>query len=68
MSKKGENAQTHTYYMSKMSKKDSIIMRNSSWKSHNSTFSKEIKAKSHLLKVQKVEKMLDNKAGKYQNT
>ena len=65
MSKKGENAQTHTYYMSK---KDSIIMRNSSWKSHNSTFSKEIKAKSHLLKVQKVEKMLDNKAGKYWNT
>ena len=30
MSKNGGNAKNHTYYMSKKSKKDSIIMRNSS--------------------------------------
>ena len=30
MSKKGGNAQNHTYYMSKKSKNDSIINRNSS--------------------------------------
>ena len=30
MSKKGKNAKNHTYFMSKKSKKDSIIMLNSS--------------------------------------
>ena len=60
--KKVDNDQNQTYYMSKKSKKDSIIIRNSSYKSHNSTFSKEKKSKSRLLKVQKVEKILDNKA------
>ena len=67
MSKKGKNAQKHTYYMSKKSKNDSIIIRNSSSKSDNSTFSKEKKSNWPLLKVQKVEKILDNKAGKYRN-
>ena len=32
MSKKGENAQKHTYYISKKSKKNPIIIRNSSYK------------------------------------
>ena len=68
MSKKGKNAQKHTYYMSKKSKNDLIIMRNSSSKSDNSTFSKETKKSNlPLLKVQKVEKILDNKAEKYRN-
>ena len=64
---KEEKAQKHTYYMSKKSKNDSIIMRNSSSKSDNSTFSKGKKSNSPLLKVQKVEKILDNKEGKYRN-
>ena len=43
-------------------------MRNSSSKSHNSAFSKETKKSNlPLLKVQKVEKILDNKAEKYRN-
>ena len=59
---KEEKAQKHTYYMSKKSKNDLIIMRNSSSKSDNSTFSKEKQSKSALLKVQNVKKILDNKA------
>ena len=43
-------------------------MRNSSSKSHNSAFSMETKKSNlPLLKVQKVEKILDNKAEKYRN-
>ena len=49
MSKKVEYTQNHTYYMFNKSKKDSIIMRNLSLKSHNSAFSKEKKSKSIII-------------------
>ena len=65
MLKEGTNADKHTYYISKKSKKDLIIIRNSSLKSHNATIFKEKKSKSPLFKVQIVEKILDNKAEKY---